>query len=68
MDIKDTIKKGTKEAIIKAGIQILENNPEKNVDKIFNIIRKGVRDKDSKNAIDEVQRYYNEIPSVHNFI
>lgn len=68
MDIKDTIKKGTKEAIIKAGIQLLENNPEKNVDKIFNVVRKGVRDKDSKNAIDEVQRYYNEMPSVHNFI
>lgn len=68
MGIKDTIEKGTKEAIIKAGIQVLENNPEKNVDKIFNIIRKGVRDKDSKNAIDEIQRYYNEMPSVHNFI
>lgn len=68
MDIKDTIEKGTKEAIIKAGIQLLENNPEKNVDKIFNVVRKGVRDKDSKNAIDEVQRYYNEMPSVHNFI
>lgn len=68
MGIKDTIEKGTKEAIIKAGIQVLENNPEKNVDKIFNIIRKGVRDKDSKNAIDEIQRYYNEMPSVHNYI
>lgn len=68
MGIKDTIKKGTKEAIIKAGIQVLENNPEKNVDKIFNIIRKGIRDDETRNSINEVQRYYEEIPSVHEYI
>lgn len=68
MGIKDTIKKGTKEAIIKAGIQVLENNPEKNVDKIFNIIRKGIRDDETRNSINEVQRYYEEIPSVHDYI
>lgn len=68
MGIKDTIKKGTKEAIIKAGIQVLENNPEKNVDKIFNIIRKGIRDDETRSSINEVQRYYEEIPSVHDYI
>lgn len=68
MGIKDTIKKGTKEAIIKAGIQVLENNPEKNVDKIFNIIRKGIRDDETRNSINEVQRYYEEIPSAHDYI
>lgn len=68
MGIKDTIKKGTKEAIIKAGIQVLENNPEKNVDKIFNIIRKGIRDDETRDSINEVQRYYEEIPSVHAYI
>ncbi|MGG7078938.1 radical SAM protein [Clostridium sardiniense] len=68
MGIKDTIKKGTKEAIIKAGIQVLENNPEKNVDKIFNIIRKGIRDDETRDSINEVQRYYEEIPSVHDYI
>ncbi len=67
MGIKDTIKKGTKEAIIKAGIQLLENNPEKNVDKIFNVIRKGIRDDETRRSIDEVQRYYEEIPSVHEY-
>lgn len=67
MGIKDTIKKGTKEAIIKAGIQLLENDPEKNVDKIFNVIRKGIRDDETRRSIDEVQRYYEEIPSVHEY-
>ena len=65
MGIKDTITKGTKEAIIKAGVQILEKDPENNVDKIFSIIRKGVRDEFSKEGIDEVERYYNEMPVVH---
>ena len=68
MGIKDTITKGTKEAIIKAGVQILEKDPENNVDKIVSIIRKGVRDEFSKEGIDEVERYYNEMPVVHDFI
>ena len=58
MDIKDTIEKSTKEAIIKSGIKLLEKNPEENVDKIFNVIRKGIRDEYSKQGIDDIQRYY----------
>lgn len=68
MDIKDTIEKSTKEAIIKAGIQLLEKNPEENVDKIFSVIRKGIRDEYSKQGIDDIQKYYEEVPSIHDFI
>lgn len=68
MGIKDTLEKGTKEAIIKAGIELLEKNPEKNVDKIFAIIRKGVKDEFSKQRIDNVQKYYEEMPSIHEYI
>src|SRR3712207_4086341 len=68
MGIKDTLEKGTKEAIIKAGVELLEKNPEKNVDKIFAIIRKGVKDEFSKQRIDNVQKYYEEMPSIHEYI
>lgn len=68
MGFKDTIEKSTKEAIIKAGLELIEKNPEKNVDKLFTIVRKGVRDEFSKERVDDVQKYYNEMPSIHEYV
>lgn len=64
---KNLLEKKAKETIIKAGFQIIEKNPEKNVDKLFELVHKGVKDEFTKQRIDSIQKYYNEMPSVQEF-
>ncbi|MBD7910171.1 MULTISPECIES: radical SAM protein [Clostridium] len=64
MGIIEGIKKGSREAIIGQVCRVLEKNPQKNVDKIFSVAKKLAKDNYSKMAVENIEDYYNEIPTV----
>lgn len=68
MSFKDSLEHKTKEKIINTGVQLLEKNPEKNVDKIFNLVKKVARDEFSENILDDVYDYYLNSPEVQRYI
>ena len=64
MNIIETIGKESREVIISQVCRILEKNPEKNVDKLFSVIKALSRNTESKDAIESIEKYYNEVPSI----
>lgn len=68
MGFKDMIEKNTKETIVKTGLSLLEKNPEKNVDKLFEILKKGIKDDFTREGINSVEAYYKEIPSIQEYV
>ena len=56
MNIIDTIGKESREVIISQVCRVLEKNPEKNVDKLFSIIKALSRDTESKDAIESIEK------------
>jgi len=56
--------KEAKEKIVAKVCKILEENPAKNMDRLFTITKFLAKDKDSKKAIINIEKYYNEIPSI----
>lgn len=64
MDIMQNFHKGAKEKIVEKVCKILEENPEKNINKLFTITKFLAKDKDSKKAVLNVEKYYNETPSI----
>lgn len=64
----ETMEKSTKEAIVKGAVDIFYKDPENNIDKIFDIIRKYVKDPDNLKRVNNVYQYYNEYPSVNRYI
>jgi MoaA/NifB/PqqE/SkfB family radical SAM enzyme len=68
MKLVDSIQKTAKEAVVGTVCDIIEQNPEKNVDKLFSLAKLLARDEDSKNGIVSVEEMYNEIPSVKEYI
>lgn len=68
MKVTETMEKGVKDVLVKKGIDLLSKDPEKNVDKLFDIVKKAVKDEDNLAKVNSVQGYYNDIPSVHEYI
>jgi MoaA/NifB/PqqE/SkfB family radical SAM enzyme len=68
MSLKESLEKKAKGTLIKTGLELLEKNPEKNVDKLFALVKKSVKDDFSKERVDKVYQYYNDMPAVHDFI
>lgn len=68
MGFKDLMKKGTKDAIVKTGLSLLEKNPEKNVERLFTVIRKGIKDDLTRDGIEKIEQYYKEVPSVKEYV
>lgn len=64
MDIMENFHKEAKEKIVERVCKILEKNPEKNINKLFLITKFLSKDKDSKKAIFNIEKYYNEVPSI----
>lgn len=58
MNIKDTLEKNAKQAVINTVASYLDKDPEKNVDKIFEAIKKLTKDEHSLEQIEFVQNYY----------
>ncbi|MCB2307108.1 radical SAM protein [Clostridium estertheticum] len=68
MNIINSLEKGVKFKIMETLIGYLEKNPERNVDKIFSVIRKLVKDETQLKQIDFVYNYYKENPTTHEYI
>ena len=70
MKIVENAEKAAKEKIVGTVCDILDksDDPDKNINRIFGLIKKLSKDEDSKRGIDNVQSYYNDMPSVHEFI
>jgi len=68
MGLKDDFEKKTKETIIKAGVQLLEKNPEKNIDKLYSLIKKGMKGEFAEDKFDYVYEYYKNNEATNLFI
>ncbi|MFD3158297.1 radical SAM protein [Haloimpatiens sp. FM7330] len=68
MSIKDSIEKGAKAKVIESIISLLEKNPEKNVDRIFSLVRKLTKDEHQIEQIDVVYDMYKNNPATHKLV
>jgi MoaA/NifB/PqqE/SkfB family radical SAM enzyme len=68
MKIIDHIEKNLKEALVNSTVELLDKNPEKNIDKIFSLIKKTVKYPDEKARIDFVYNYYKENKVTQQFV
>jgi len=68
MKLTESLEKGIKESLIKTVISYIDKNPEKNVNKIFGIVKGAVKDPYCISQIDTVLNYYNTNKSVHEYI
>lgn len=68
MNFSDHIKNSTKNIIISKICSLLEKNPSKNMDKLFNLSMKIIKDNNHKLKIQKVYDYYNDNPLVKNLI
>lgn len=68
MSVINSVEKGLKNTLVNTIVDILDKNPEKNVDRIFALIKKTIKDPDEKAQIDFVCDYYNENPHIHDFV
>lgn len=69
MKVTERLKKAAKDTLVKTGVELLEKNPEKNIDKLFDLVKKTVyRDKESLEKVQQVQGYYNNDATTHDFI
>ncbi|WP_368488700.1 hypothetical protein [Clostridium sp. BJN0013] len=64
----DNSKRKLKETAIRTGFQIINKNPEKDVNKLFELAEKTSRDEFTKSKIISIKKYYNEMPSVKEYI
>lgn len=68
MGIKDSVEKSVKQTLLKKVIDTIYKNPEENVDKIFELIKKMTKDKKQINQIDFVYNYYKTQPATYELI
>lgn len=68
MSIKDSLEKGAKQIIINTVLEIIDKNPEENVDKIFVALKKSVKDKEQLAQIEIVEAYYNTQPATKQLV
>lgn len=68
MRVIDNLQKNLKERVIKKGVELLDKDPQNNVDKIFMLIKKSVENEFAKARIDNVYDYYKNNEATHEFI
>lgn len=68
MNVVETVQKGVKDTLVHKVIEILDKDPEKNVDKIFELLRKFVKGEEELNRINFVYDYYKKNPATYEFI
>lgn len=68
MNILESVEKSAKEVTLSAVADLLEKNPEKNVDKIFSLAKKLTRDEDSQKQVENVYDYYQNNEAIHEYI
>ncbi|AKN33264.1 radical SAM protein [Clostridium carboxidivorans P7] len=69
MKVTEKLKKAARDTLVKTGLELLEKNPEKNIDKLFDLVKKTInKDKENLERIQQVEEYYNNNPATHEFI
>lgn len=68
MGIKDDLERKVKETVLKTGFELIDKNPEKNIDKLFHLAESAAKDDFTKEKITKAEGYYNSMPSVKHFI
>ncbi|MFL0195593.1 radical SAM protein [Clostridium sp. WILCCON 0269] len=69
MKTSGILEKTAKDALVKAGLELLNRNPEENIDRLFALIKKTIRrDKENLTKIEAVQELYETNPSIHQLI
>ncbi|GIM29639.1 radical SAM protein [Clostridium polyendosporum] len=68
MKIIESMHKNIKKAVVATIYEVIEHNPEKNINRIFSLARMLAKDDDSKKSIEEIEKYYNEVPSIKQFL
>lgn len=68
MSIKETVKKGAKDVTLSAMVDLLDKDPEKNVDKLYSLANKLAKGKEEKEQIQGVYNHYNNNPATHKYI
>lgn len=68
MSLGENFQKYSKEKIMGLIFEVLEKNPDKNIERLFSLVKFLSKDEDSKQGVEDVEKFYNEIPSVRNFI
>lgn len=69
MSIKESMEREVKNTLIKSAVELINKDPEKNVDKIIDIARKiSKKDEENLERINTVYKYYNDIPSINEYI
>lgn len=68
MNIKDNIEKTAKQTVMNTIVDMLERNPEKNVDKIFEAVKKLTKDEHQLKQIEDVHNFYRTQPSTYELV
>ncbi|MHC6181316.1 radical SAM protein [Clostridium sp. JNZ X4-2] len=66
MKVTGILEKAAKDALVKAGVELLDRDPEESLDKIFALIKKTVKkDKDNLAKVERVEKLYKTNSAVH---
>jgi len=69
MNVIEKVEKSAKDTLVKTGVELLNKNPEKNLDKLFKLVKKTIRrDEDNLKRVDDIQGYYNNNKSIHEYV
>lgn len=68
MKVTEVMGNTLRRTIISKGVELLGKDPDKNIDKLFNLIRKMIKDEDSLNKINAVYDSYENNPAIKNYI
>ena len=69
MSIKESMEKGIRDTLISNAVELLNKNPEKNVEKVFHIARKiAGKDEENLQRINTVYKYYNDMTSINEYV
>ncbi len=69
MKVTGILEKATKNALSKAGVELLNKNPEENLDKLFALIKKTVKkDEDNLARVERVQELYETNQAIHKLV
>lgn len=68
MNVIDAMEKGMKDSVLNALVEVIEKNPEKNVDKLFSLAKKLAKDETAQQQIDFVFNYYKENPATYELV
>lgn len=68
MKLKMSFENRAKKALINSICVLLENNPQRNVPKIFKLSKTLAKDATTKKILADFEKYYEEIPSVKKYV